>query len=580
MDHCRTGFAQVIILFLLASMAASAQQTGVWELADTSGLQYMGSPGDLLAVAGDLDFVTIGDAKNVLLSRGVRRSTDGGATWNMVKLDNTIGESWKAVAHPSPDMIVVVGDSSELIMMDENFNLFYRSKGLMLRSADGGATWNVNRGDSNTQYGGISMCNPEHGIILKWHTPNKYNDAPGLLGDSLLRTTDGWQTWTSVGLPAGIIGCRQGVCIQPDVYALLVYDTGLKANIVLRTTDGGATWQKSAAIPAGLEHMTFIDPLHGWAAGGVGNSTSGRTRDKIARTVDGGMTWTVQHDHETMLNAGGLTQIDFADADNGIATGRQGKILRTRDGGTTWAQEFPPSQIGNKPISHLEYVRPDFALAAYSSGLIRFSGQQTLLPPSFIAPALNSGPQDVNNVTMEWTPIDGATEYDVIVASQTLNNNILDPSVYDHPLLNTTITGTSTVLNGLPYHHRVLVKIRAKNATQQSDWHIREPLFYTMQGIGSVEPPAMADEGISAGSISIYPNPVTGDATVHLNGVTVPADARLEICNALGERVGTMVLGDARSIRISTAGLAAGIYRLRLVGSGSISAGGSMVITK
>lgn len=563
MSHIPTVFARAVILILLTSVTAMAQQTSVWEMADTTDLQYIAAQTDLLAGANDRDFVTIGTSTTAALSRAARRSTDGGMTWSIVRMDNTMGESWKAVAHPSPDLIVVVGDSAELLMMDENFNEFFKRKGLMLRSADGGATWSAYRSDSNKQYGGISMCSPEHGVILQWHIPNRYNEAPGLIGDSLLRTTDGWQSWTSVGLPAGVRACRQVVCVQPDVYMLLVYDMGLKKYVVLRTTDGGATWQKSGGIPDGLEKMTFVDPMRGWAAGGIGSSVSGRTRDIVAHTLDGGMTWTIQHDLETVLDAGGLTDIDFADADNGIATGRQAKILRTRDGGATWVREFPPSIFRTYPINHLEYVKPDFALAAYSRGLMRFTGGQTLLPPSFITPALGSGALDVNNITLEWTPIEGATGYDMIVAAQTLNEITIDPSVYDNPHLNTTLTGTSTVLNGLKYHHRYYVRIRAKNATQQSDWHIREALFYTTQGVGAVELPA--GQGMSTGSISIYPNPVTGDAMVHLHGITVPADARLEICNALGQQVRSVAVGESRTIHIATEGLAAGTYRVRLI---------------
>lgn len=82
---------------------------------------------------------------------------------------------------------------------------------------------------------------------------------------------------------------------------------------------------------------------------------------------------------------------------------------------------------------------------------------------------------------------------------------------------------------------------------------------------------------MTAVKMNIFPNPVTGDAVVHLHGLVVPRGARLEICNALGERVRVVDIGESRSIRIPTADLPAGTYHVRVPGTG---AGASMVVVR
>lgn len=682
MSRFPASILQAAILFLLTFIAAPAQQTGVWETVDETDILYnqaFVAYNNVLSCASEQDIVVIGTLNQIPLPKLLRRSTDGGLTWNELKSETQYGETWKSVAHPSPDLIVVVGDSAQLLEMDGSFNKVNKYKGVMLRSADGGATWTTFRGDSNTFFNDISMCNPQHGVIVQWNISNKYNEEPAALPDCLLRTTDGWQTWTSVALPPGVKYASKVICVQPDVYILNAYDVAQKFSVILRTTDGGTTWQKSGSLPIHFMSMTFIDPLRGWAAGGIRTGMGDRQRDVIVRTTDGGMTWTKQIDKEIGLIPFGLTNVDFVDENNGIATGRADKLLRTRDGGQTWVQEFPSSDIKLPyPPMYIEFVKPDFAIVVYNgAAIIRYTGRQTLLPPSFIQPA-TIGPQDVDNITLEWTPIEGATEYHIMVAPQPLSSGTYDSTVYKNSILDATITGTSTVLNGLQYDHRYYVRVKAKNATQESDWHRREGLFYTKKNAGSVAPPkvltpeyqaenqpttvtitwqdipgavsydlqvseelifpapllaanvtghgttsyTVADlkaatmyyvrvranlptqttpwssvsgvhffttgsqtgsvqhaEAAASAKMSIFPNPVTGDATVHLHGLVMPGNARLEICNALGERVHVVDVGESRSIRIPTADLAAGTYHVRLLGAGGVT-GAPMVVVR
>jgi photosystem II stability/assembly factor-like uncharacterized protein len=75
-----------------------------------------------------------------------------------------------------------------------------------------------------------------------------------------------------------------------------------------------------------LEDAFFTDDLNGWAIGNIGT---------IARTSDGGLTWT----SSTVDIPGYLSGIFFCNARKGWVIGNhngQGSILKTEDGGATW----------------------------------------------------------------------------------------------------------------------------------------------------------------------------------------------------------------------------------------------------
>jgi|GEM_PF-2289661 len=666
MNRLFTVSTCAVVCLLLAFATSSAQQTGMWERIDTVDMQYFGQYRDVLASADESHFAVIGTMNDLTLARLVRTTTDGGTTWNVVRRDLTPGEQWMAVAHPDPNLIVVVGDSAEFIDADDNINPNYRYQGLLLVSTDAGATWSRHLSDSNIRYQNISMCDAQHGVILQWNTGNKYNNVPNSYPDSLLRTTDGWKTWTSVALPENFRYSTDLICIEPDVYVVKVRDHELQQYFLLRTTDGGASWTRSAPLPAGCDGISFLDAETGWAAGGIRTGVGDQQRDMIYRSTDGGMNWEVMLDGQIGLLPFGLISVDFADADNGIAAGRPNRLLRTHDGGATWVEEFPPSNILLPyPPHYIEYVRPDFAMIAYNgAAIIRHTGVQTLLPPMFTKP-ISTGPLDVNGITVEWTPIDGATEYRIQIAPQSLQSSVYDSTVYANSIVDTVIPGTSVVLNGIDYNSRFYCRVKSRNATRESDWHRREGLFYTKKDAGTVEPPKIitpeagalgqptsltvtwgavpgavsydlqiasdpiflvpvvnvtlitgtswdvtglepgttyyvrvrahlasqttdwssaasphvfitgAPAGsvddprdVTPGTITVSPNPMTGEAFADLSGFASGHNVRLTIHNALGEVVRTVAVTEEKLARFDVTGLSAGTYHLRAISGG------------
>lgn len=89
------------------------------------------------------------------------------------------------------------------------------------------------------------------------------------------------------------------------------------------TVDGGKAWRRhSLPGPTARPVYTAIDfptGMIGWAVGADG---------MVARTIDGGRTWTAQTSGvTTRLNA-----VCFTDAEHGFAVGAGGVIVSTADG--------------------------------------------------------------------------------------------------------------------------------------------------------------------------------------------------------------------------------------------------------
>jgi photosystem II stability/assembly factor-like uncharacterized protein len=161
--------------------------------------------------------------------------------------------------------------------------------------------------------------------------------------------------------------------------------------IVLLSDDGGANWrQASVPVQVTLTSMRFVDSKIGWAAGHLG---------VILKTVDGGATWRKQLDgvRAASLMAQALRTVgddrseraaqryeeegpdkpffdlDFIDAQRGVAVGAHNMAFSTQDGGSTWSPLGP--RLPNPKNLHLYAAR-------YIADTLYIAGEQGLLVKS------------------------------------------------------------------------------------------------------------------------------------------------------------------------------------------------------
>ena len=159
-------------------------------------------------------------------------------------------------------------------------------------------------------------------------------------GGVVRRTTNGGTTWTGVG--GGHIGTA-------DIYNIDAVDantafvtTSPAATYIFRTTNGGALWDTVFTQAGGfIDGIKMFDATNGVA---LGDPVGGKWT--LARTINGGATWTLDTAHaplqigteagtQNCLTAVGSNYIWFSSTAGG-------RIYKSTDGGNTWSTGITP----------------------------------------------------------------------------------------------------------------------------------------------------------------------------------------------------------------------------------------------
>ena len=225
---------------------------GVWETTDAGVVwrpifdgQPVGSIGAIAVAPSDRNTIYVGTGEsdiraNMSSGNGVYKSTDGGATWRHIGLDDTRQIS-RIVVDPQDANVAYVGALGYAYGPNETRGVF--------KSTDGGAHWEkVLYQGPEIGVADLAMCSGNSQLLFAamWHTHrppwSTYATIDGP-GSAIFRSADGGKNWSKLsghGLPDGDWG-RSGVAVATDgrrVYALI---SG-KTEGLYRSDDGGDTW--------------------------------------------------------------------------------------------------------------------------------------------------------------------------------------------------------------------------------------------------------------------------------------------------------------------------------------------------
>ncbi len=172
-------------------------------------------------------------------------------------------------------------------------------------------------------------------------------------GATVLRTTDGGETWQKLNVTTDALDFRDIDAIDPQTAYALSIGNG-PASRIYKTTDGGATWTmqfKNNAPKAFLDAMSFWDANNGIV---FGDSVDGKLY--ILLTDNGGRTWSrvptaglpPALENEGAFAASGTNIAVFGKTHAwiGMGAGSKARVLRTTDRGRTWQVSDTPLAAG------------------------------------------------------------------------------------------------------------------------------------------------------------------------------------------------------------------------------------------
>ncbi len=237
---------------------------------------------------------------------------------------------WKAIWEPANYPQDLNLRDVQFISAEEGWAV--GDKNTVLHTTDGAKTWQVQLGgdteSSDRELWEVFFLDAKVGWVRGG-------------AEKLMRTTDGGASWEDLGRLSQHELAMNFVSPQ----------TGFTAgSVIKRTDDGGKNWKQAAACAVNMEvdglarkmgcyfrDMTFPSAAVGYAVGQTSGSSKPST--VVARTKDGGETWTMSAP-EKMDDSG--KQGFFWSENDGLVTTYIGKTLITADGGETWTGAITP----------------------------------------------------------------------------------------------------------------------------------------------------------------------------------------------------------------------------------------------
>jgi photosystem II stability/assembly factor-like uncharacterized protein len=320
---------------------------GVWKTRDggsswqnVSDGYFGGSIGAVAVSAWDPNVVYVGGGEktvrgNVSPGDGMWKTTDAGATWRRIGLEDSQHIS-RIRVHPTNPDVAYAAVLGHLFDANEQRGIY--------RTVDGGSSW-ARVLFVSKEVGAVDLAmdptNPRILYASFWRvrrTPHSLES--GGEGSGLYKSTDGGDSWENLtgneGLPTGTLGII-GIAVSPtdnlNVYAIIEAEDGG----VYRSGDGGKTWTKTNAERSLRQRAWYYTRIYADPADAESVYV---LNVKLHRSKDGGRTFSeigTPHgdNHDLWIDPGDPKRMIEAN---------DGGVNVSYDGGKTWtAQDNQPT---------------------------------------------------------------------------------------------------------------------------------------------------------------------------------------------------------------------------------------------
>ncbi len=189
----------------------------------------------------------------------------------------------------------------------------------------------------------------DHGIRKAFFI-NEQNGFAAISKDTILKTTDGWKTFTSsLTDSSATFECIQFVNEKIG----FVLD---RNNFIFKTTDGGDSWKKTR-IQIIEANLLDIQCLNQDTLFIVASANPASKSGYIIKSTDGGKTWDT-------IKTKDLSNLRFINKSIGFASGADG-IIKTTDCGKTW------ETISSMPAEDILFMDENTGYLSYKRSLFK-----------------------------------------------------------------------------------------------------------------------------------------------------------------------------------------------------------------
>lgn len=285
-----------------------------------------------------------------------------------------------------------------LDIVDEQIAWASGAEGTVLRTIDGGSTWeNVSVASADTiDFRDIEAFSANEAVILS-------AGFPGVV----LKTTDGGKSWNLVYEDYREDIFFDAMDFWDDKNGIAFGDAIDGRIVIIKTNDGGKSWQLTSAE----ESPEALDGEGGFAASGtcittLGDShvwiAMGAPKSRVLYSFDKGETWMATETPMAQDAPGaGMFSLAFSDANNGIAVGGNYMAPKVK------TQVLAKSSDGGKSWSVIE----NSGLNGFKSAVAQVPGSKTWVAsgPSGVSYSMTDGDT--------WTLLDSAAFHTMVMAS-------------------------------------------------------------------------------------------------------------------------------------------------------------------